>query len=392
MSEHNEAQALARWLDEKSGTPPPKDMNPGVIEAVLILKPSMAPPAQLSIEDVLEVVTNGPFLDSAIADTLKDWLQSEPGTPPPPALPIGVVETAYALHPNMAPETTLRIEDVLDGVRQGPFARTSHLEAEDVNSVERDLIPPTPSFFTGHRPLFGAFAMAAISLFVMIPKSEQILNPASPYEGSSAVADQPEIQSLDFTVADNLLSPNEPPQKPASIPTHRNTKAQSKKRSHIDTDAESNIPSTPSVHRGESSRSIQDIPPTPMVAAVPPPTASATEKTPQTESTIQPLSVGQTRPRSRTIRRDDRALERPLTERTTPSPVNRLLVEVSRLHRAGMTEKSLRKIEKAIPEFMNDPKSQRLLLQRKVSLLRDLGRETEAQQIELAIKKMTEGG
>lgn len=122
MSEHLEAQALADWL---AGTPNgavPETLDADVAEAIIALRPEYAPPHTVSIESVLATLTEGPLVDPAIAEALRQWLESKPGTPPPEILPVGVVEATYALRPELAPSLGINIDDVLNEVNSGPLA------------------------------------------------------------------------------------------------------------------------------------------------------------------------------------------------------------------------------------------------------------------------------
>ena len=122
MSEHLEAQALADWL---AGTPNgavPETLDADVAEAIIALRPEYAPPHTVSIESVLATLTEGPLVDPAIAEALRQWLESKPGTPPPATLPVGVVEATYALRPDLAPSLGINIDDVLNEVSSGPLA------------------------------------------------------------------------------------------------------------------------------------------------------------------------------------------------------------------------------------------------------------------------------
>ena len=61
MNETQEAQALARWLEEHPGQAPPPDVDPEVIEALYALRPDLAPPPNVRIEDIFAAVESGPF-------------------------------------------------------------------------------------------------------------------------------------------------------------------------------------------------------------------------------------------------------------------------------------------------------------------------------------------
>lgn len=55
-----EARAFGRWLD-RPGDPPPEDLDEDVLQAVYAIRPDLAPAPQVSIDDILEGVSAGPF-------------------------------------------------------------------------------------------------------------------------------------------------------------------------------------------------------------------------------------------------------------------------------------------------------------------------------------------
>lgn len=63
--EERQASTLADWLEAGPGAPPPEELDPEVIEATYALRPSMAPPARVSLDDILAGVTTGPFAPHA---------------------------------------------------------------------------------------------------------------------------------------------------------------------------------------------------------------------------------------------------------------------------------------------------------------------------------------
>ena len=60
--------------------------------------------------------------ESSEAKLLADWLQSPPGTPAPEGLDADVVAGVYALRPDLAPPLRLTLDEVLGSVSAGPFA------------------------------------------------------------------------------------------------------------------------------------------------------------------------------------------------------------------------------------------------------------------------------
>ncbi|MEL6348882.1 MAG: tetratricopeptide repeat protein [Myxococcota bacterium] len=114
---------LARWLeDARAGqvSAPPADLEPEVVEAVYALRPDLAPDPELSIDDVLDAVMEGPFAPAAAdREALARWLDDGRQ---PEDLDTDIAETVYALRPDLAPDPELSIADILDGISEGPFA------------------------------------------------------------------------------------------------------------------------------------------------------------------------------------------------------------------------------------------------------------------------------
>jgi hypothetical protein len=61
------AVALARWLEEHPGTPPPPEVDPEVVQAVYALRPELAPAPRLSADDILATITRGPLADPRVS-------------------------------------------------------------------------------------------------------------------------------------------------------------------------------------------------------------------------------------------------------------------------------------------------------------------------------------
>lgn len=198
MSETQEAQALADWLAEGGGRTPVLDED--VLEAIYALKPALAPAHAVTIDDILDSLTDGPLVDPAVAESLAAWLSSPPGTPPPRNLPVGVVEATYALRPDLAPAPRLSIADVLDGLSEGPLAAQ---EPPPLRVVETQAVAASSSARSsrwanlGGTRAWSAVALAAAILLTVIPDSATVLNAPSPYE-SEAIADAPVLHDVSF--------------------------------------------------------------------------------------------------------------------------------------------------------------------------------------------------
>jgi hypothetical protein len=55
------AVALARWLEDHPGTPPPPEVDPEVVQAIYALRPELAPAPRLTADDILASITRGPL-------------------------------------------------------------------------------------------------------------------------------------------------------------------------------------------------------------------------------------------------------------------------------------------------------------------------------------------
>jgi hypothetical protein len=65
MNEQEHARRLAEWLDAPAGTAPPDGVPPEVAAAVYTLRPDRAPAPRVSLDDVLAGVREGPFATAA---------------------------------------------------------------------------------------------------------------------------------------------------------------------------------------------------------------------------------------------------------------------------------------------------------------------------------------
>jgi len=184
MSENQQATSLANWLAHEPGSPAPSDVDSEVMETIYALRPEYAPALRLTIDEVLDVIMDGPLLDPAIGDSLRTWLNSTPGTPPPKNLPIGIVEATYALRPDLAPALNFGIEDVLGEVRSGPLASTDVVDIQQARKARRWWASPA----------LGAIAVAATALFFVGPLAHKAEH-AAPVSPRITISPQAEAVS-----------------------------------------------------------------------------------------------------------------------------------------------------------------------------------------------------
>lgn len=195
----NDAQAaatLARWLD----TPADGDvelrygeavagLDADVVEAVLALRPERAPPHRVTIDDVLDSITTGPFADGetwgeeppptaeerAAATALAGWLD---GTDDGDVdLEDDVAEAIYALRPAMAPAPRLDLDAMLNEVQEGPLAAVPPVaQAGALVSLADERRRRMPRWVL---PAVGAVAMAATTLFFVVPVADEAMDAGS---------------------------------------------------------------------------------------------------------------------------------------------------------------------------------------------------------------------
>ena len=250
MSENQEAQILAQWLDGVPGGTVPESLDSDVAETVFALRPEYAPAPAVTIEAVLASLTDGPLVDPAIGEALRSWLEAGPGTPPPDILPIGVVEAFYALRPDMAPAPSVGIEEILNSVTEGPFApATPSAELIDFpastntgdTAASTEFNKAEPARKRAHRrwwtaPSLTVAAVAATTIFFVGPMSDRASEgppsqtrdyvPAAP----SAVADEPQLHSVTYEEAEEEDATARVPEMAPNAATMPSTRAKPTKR------------------------------------------------------------------------------------------------------------------------------------------------------------------
>lgn len=64
MTEQEQAEALARWLEAGGRGDPPEGIDADVLEALWALRPELAPAPRVTVDDILGAVTSGPFSEA----------------------------------------------------------------------------------------------------------------------------------------------------------------------------------------------------------------------------------------------------------------------------------------------------------------------------------------
>ena len=187
---NNQPEQLARWLSRAQqggddARPEGRDargwdgdgLDADVVEALFALRPDLAPPPRVCIDDILAAVESGPLLaQEALADgaALATWLEG--GEPPDDG---DVVEAITALRPALAPPPQVDIDDILGAVTAGPFAASSPSAqaAPTEGGAVISLAARRPRKLWWALPGLGALAAAAAALLVVQPISLQQLEP-----------------------------------------------------------------------------------------------------------------------------------------------------------------------------------------------------------------------
>ncbi|MDG1481155.1 MAG: hypothetical protein P8R54_16305, partial [Myxococcota bacterium] len=165
MSDNHQAELLARWLSESGrGEPAPTGLDEDAVEAVLALRPDLAPPARVDIDDILDVVEEGPFAETGEGAALADWLDS--GTLSD-AIDADVQEAVFALRPGLAAAPRVDMDDIFGAVTTGPFAQDAAPEVAPVVSL-MEARQQRASRRRWWAPV-GAVAAAAVALLMVNP-------------------------------------------------------------------------------------------------------------------------------------------------------------------------------------------------------------------------------
>ena len=176
---------LARWLDEHPGSTPPDGVDPDVLETIYALRPELAPAPSFSVDDILADITAGPFAD------LIPEAQADCPLPPGGEL----VELPFVEPP------------------------TPDLPAEDTETAEHEpAVVDLSSERRRRRPWLwssvGAVAAAAMALIVAIPhldsgiSEEALYAPLQQPSSAPPTPTIPELVELEQTPVSKTASPH----------------------------------------------------------------------------------------------------------------------------------------------------------------------------------------
>lgn len=88
MTEQEQAQALSRWLEQPAGTPPPEGLDPEVVESVYAMRPDLAPELTLGADDILAGFDFGSAIAPEIGDESPGVVTLSDGGAPMPQTPV----------------------------------------------------------------------------------------------------------------------------------------------------------------------------------------------------------------------------------------------------------------------------------------------------------------
>lgn len=69
MTQEEQATVLARWLSEPPGTLPPPELDPDVVESMYALRPELAPAPDVDLDEILASVSAGPLAKAGAVST-----------------------------------------------------------------------------------------------------------------------------------------------------------------------------------------------------------------------------------------------------------------------------------------------------------------------------------
>ena len=100
------------------------------------------------------------------AKKLAEWLEQNPGSPPPEGIDREVLEAIYAIRPDLAPAPQVDLDTILGHISTGPFSAS----AENQSSRRESKSSRSRTIWAG----FGSLAAAAAVLLIALPQQEDI--------------------------------------------------------------------------------------------------------------------------------------------------------------------------------------------------------------------------
>lgn len=206
MTEEQQAERLARWL-EHPDSEPPDDLDPEVLGAVFTLSPKTAPAARVSVDDILAGVKEGPF--AAPPEARRDRLRSG-----------GAAEVERTVRPKprtwrwMVPAVGAALAASLMALVVIPVSRVTQktmtmpemAATAPRSAAKNDTAAPPPS----PAPTAGAPMRSAPPAAAPVAPTAQTTTPSSPL--NRLQADQPNTPAQDVATE----APPPPPMPPAT--------------------------------------------------------------------------------------------------------------------------------------------------------------------------------
>ena len=198
-----EATKLAEWLDDPtdSGVPLSDDIAP----AIYAIRPDLAPESRLSLDDILERVQTGPFSTQSSED-LEDVSRDEEE----------FVRNLFAISKSSeSPKTTL--DDVLTRVQTGPFVDDTPTDG-DGRTIQSLTTPVANNNRWWTSPWFGMGVAAALVLVILLPSNFE-----APQQEESIFtifeAEEPPLEDVDAGEYLERTMPKTAPKKASSSKT-----------------------------------------------------------------------------------------------------------------------------------------------------------------------------
>lgn len=163
--------------------------------------------------------------DDAQGKLLADWLAGPPGAPPPPELDPAVVEAVLALRPERAPALRLSADDLLADLAAGPLVEAQAVPAGGAHPE----LPAPANAPRWRRWMLGAggssaLLVAALALFALrLPKDYEPPAPAAPSAYDELAASgpssepEPEAAAGRAPAATTTATPTEPNPDPSPL-------------------------------------------------------------------------------------------------------------------------------------------------------------------------------
>ncbi len=172
MSELEESNLLARWLDGEAGA---QGVRSVVQETIFVFRPDLAPQPNVVVSDLLDDLKTGPFASGQEDEEVQEEQED-----------LGELKLDFA-----NAELNVDFEDVVSAVTKGPLTEDHKTEEADVvrlshHTAEQRADLPSADEHVPWRYALGGFVAAACALIVLLPTNYELPSPSDnvriPYE------------------------------------------------------------------------------------------------------------------------------------------------------------------------------------------------------------------